>query len=147
MPDADVDVDRTRLYGSEDAEVLFFDIADVYETDIEPWVDEHDRRPRTIEEYTVHPAEYHLPAADDIVEHVIEWIADNDVTEGVFDGWETASKHEDVQQAFRDALNLLASKVTGRMADKLVATHTITWDDHGAPLVDGEPLYRKSADA
>lgn len=134
-----------RLYGVPDAEHLHFDIATAYELQVEPGLDVHDRCPAVIEEFTVHPPERHLPTADRILEWIIEQTCeDGDVSE------EYAERLADIDaigvvEHFRSSL---ASLVTYRMADKRVAEHQITWDELGEPLVDGEPMYRRSgADA
>lgn len=135
-----------RLYGLPGAEHMYFDEAEVYETDIEPYLDGHDRRPRIIEEWTVHPPTVHLPKAEHIVESVIEWACDN---AEVDEGWSdkapepTDPKMLAAAEALREAI---AEKVTYRMANKKVAEHVVTWadddEDMSEPLIGGERLYR-----
>lgn len=135
-----------RLFGVPGAENLHDDIAAAYEVQIEPWVDDHDRRPRVIEEFTVHPPEYHVPPASHIVEWLVERIAeDGEVDEGYYEHLQrTVEKHPDVLAATEVLRATLAALVTYRMADKRVAQHAITWDDAGEPLVNGEPMYVRS---
>lgn len=133
-----------RIYGTPGAEVLYDDPATVYEMDIEPWVDEHDRRPRQIEEWSVHPPDYHLPDTTTILEWISEWVADNgEVTEGVYDDWTEACASHRSDLAAKALRQVIASQVTKRMACKLVATHEVTWDDESEPLYDGQPLHRQ----
>ena len=42
---------------------------------------------------------------------------------------------------FQKALDLWASKVPYWMADQHVASHWITWDADGNPLIDGQRIY------
>lgn len=44
---------RYRLYGTPGAEEMYFALADAYEAQVEPYIDEPDLRPRQIEEWTV----------------------------------------------------------------------------------------------
>ena len=138
--------DETRLYGVPGAEHLHFDPAACYETDIECWVDEHDRRPRLIEEWSVKDCTDHLPAADDLLLWMVEWTGDHgELDEDGFGAFENASKKDDVVAAAEALRTLLASKVGYRMADQHLRTLTVTWDDQGEPLLDGEPMYVKAA--
>ena len=130
--------------GSEDA---FDDPAAAYEADIEPWADGHDRRPREIEEYTSFTAAKALPAADDVVTWVSETFGDGDYAPN--DHGVTCERIEsdpEVKAAAEAFLAVVASKITYRWCDELVATHTVTWDADGSPLLDGEPLYRPAGD-
>lgn len=134
---------RDRLYGTPGAEDMEFTLADAYEAQVEPYADEHDRRPRQIEEWTTqHPRSY-LVDVETLVDWVAELAADNDTCEGTVDAIEDAGKGEDVRQAFEQALSLWADQVTYRQAESLVRTWAITWDADGNPLADGEPIYGK----
>ena len=135
-----------RLFGVPGAEQLWSDIATCYESDIEPWVEPAEEpepgRSTSIEEWTVRDATDHLPPIDWIVDHVCEWAADNGMLDEYgFEDFERHGRDEDVVRAFQAALNVWSSKVHYRMADQHVATYTITWDDEGEPLVDGERMY------
>jgi hypothetical protein len=134
--------DDKRLYGVPGAEVLHFDIGACYETDIEPWLHERDHAPRVIEEWTCRPVAEHLPPGDWLIDRLLEWVADEGLLDEYgYDAFELACQGEDVMAAAVALRSVIASKVNYRMADKLVAEHSVTWDDADEPLVDGEPLY------
>lgn len=136
-----------RLYGVPDAEHLFDDPAGAYELQVEPYADEHDRRPRVIEEWTVHPPHYHLPSTHRVIEWLHEWASDQgELTEDASDHLERSIEHADVHAAAEALLDAVAARMTYWMADRRVAEHTITWDDSGKPLLDGERLYRPVAE-
>jgi hypothetical protein len=133
-----------RLYGVPGAEVLHLDPAAVYESAIDPWVDEHDRRPWEIEEWTVAEKIDRLMRTVDIVERVVEWTVDDTCPdEQACEDIERAGRDPEVVAAFESARQVMASKLNYEYADKRVATHTVTWDDQGEPLLDGEPMYVK----
>lgn len=128
-----------RLYNLAGADGPMSDsLAGVYEADIEPYL-ELVGETQTIEEWTVHPPSYHLPTVERLREWII-WEAIDELTEEAGEAYERASKEPEVLAALAAALDLIADRVVVRMADKLVATHTLTWTDDGAPLLDGEPL-------
>lgn len=134
-----------RLYGLQGAEELHFDIATVWEADIEPHIEDDTGGSRIIEEWTVHPPEYHFPKAEHIVESVIEWACDNgEVAEGWPDGLPSISDPE-LNRAAEALRQAIASKVTYRMANQKVAEHTLTWSpgEESEPSLDGEPMYRQ----
>lgn len=135
-----------RLFGVVGAETLWDDPAAAYEQQIEAYADEHDRRPVVIEEWTVHPPRDHLRSAADIVDWLLECAADDMVAEDWSEAMEQHSRDPEVLAAAETLLDTLAARATYRMADKRVAEHTITWDDAGEPLYDGEPLYRAASD-
>jgi hypothetical protein len=129
------------LYGLHGAETLFLTAADVYETYIEPAEDPANRDTSwVIEEWSSHPPTQHLPPADWVLETVVEWIDDDgEVTD--CDDWDDAARHPEVVAACQAMLNLMASKVSYRMADQHLRDLTVTWDENGEPLLDGEPMY------
>lgn len=132
-----------RLYGLMDAEHLHNDPVMVYEVEV---MDVYDPMPERIEveEWTVAPQRNHLPDAGDLLEWLHETACDRmEVDEGWCDHMEAATKKSDVIAAAEALLDLLASKNQYRMADQLVATHVITFDAKGEPLLDGEPMYVK----
>lgn len=137
--------DEQRLFGTPGAEVMHFDLASAYEEQVDAYFDEPrpDDDPWTIEEWTVRPPSSHLRRVDWFIEEQVEHIAD-DLGEGGYEAWENAAD-DDVKAAFQAAFDLWASKVTYVMADKLVRTHTVTWDADLTPLIDGEPLYHDKA--
>ena len=136
-----------HLFGIPGSEHMYFDLATAYESQIDPYHDEHDNCPNQIEEWSVCDAKGHLIDADSLLDWASEWSADNGELDE--DGWDdlaNAAKTADVRAAFETALDLWASKVRYRMADKCLRTWIITWDDEGEPLADGEPIYVKAKD-
>lgn len=131
-----------RLYGLRDSEQYHDDPASVYESEIEPFVDEHDRRPWEIEEWTVRRPIDLVPRADWMLEWMAEHIADELCDEY---GYVDASmKHPEVVAAAEALRESIAAHTTYFQCDQLVAKHTLSWDDQGEPLYDGEPMYRKA---
>jgi hypothetical protein len=134
-----------RLYGVPYSESLWDDPAGAYEQQIEPYSDEHDRRPVVIEEWTVHPPCYHLPTAAAVVDWLVEYASDQgELTEDAAQHLQDKSQDASITEAAESLLSALASRMAYRMADRRVAEHTITWDSEGRPLLDGQPLYRTS---
>lgn len=133
-----------RLYGLPHAEEVFDDIATVWENEIEPYADDHDTRAWVIEEWTVRDPIDTVTKAEWILELIAEHIGDTaDITEDAYDDLERAVKHEDVVAACESMRQAIAKHIRYHMADKRVATHTLTVVD-SEPLIDGKPLYRKS---
>lgn len=123
--------DRSRLYGLPYAEILYFDMLEV--------IEQMDERGGEIEEYSVKPASEHLPDVGTIVDWINVWSAENgELAENVYDCFEDASGDVEVIAAFERALNVFASKITGRMADTLLATYVVTFLD-GHPLITRKP--------
>lgn len=132
-----------RLWGIPDAVDMYFDAAAAYEAEIDPYADEHDRRPRVLEEWTVTDPVSHFPAAD----WITEWIAESaceGITEHGHDAVMDLANHPDVLAAAEALRQVMAKHLTYRMADTLVAEHTVTWDADGNPLLDGERIYGRS---
>jgi hypothetical protein len=92
-----------------------------------------------IEEFSVHPARYHFPRVDWVTEWIGEWVAENGMVAEGFDADEAVD--DEVRAAFDAALDLWAGKVRYSMANELLATHTVTLDADGEPLLDGAPMY------
>ena len=137
-----------RLYGTVGAEHLQTDAATVYETDIEPWHEPSPDLRIEIEEFDVHPARYHLPDADRLLEWVDEWACDmGDVDEFFGDRLRAVVAVDEVKQAAEALLDAVAAHMTYRMAKNHLRSLWVTWDEHGEPLLDGEPMYVKSANA
>lgn len=135
-----------RLYGVPGAEQLHLDMSDAYELQIDPyfpddWEEVWSQTERSIEEWTVQPASNHLPTVDVVLDWIIECAAEELIDESWFDHCERAGRLPDVVEAFDEARTLLASKIKYWMADKLVASHMVTWSDPDTPLVNGQPLY------
>lgn len=128
--------DDERLFGLPGAEQLHREPAEVWESDIEPHLDEYDQEAWDIEEWTVSAARTHLPSA----ERVIDWILStfDDVDEYGYDAFDNASRESESE--VESMLEAWASRVTYRMAHTLVATHRLTLVDE-QPFLDGEPLY------
>jgi len=126
-----------RLYGVPHAEWMQDDPAETYENAIEDGFGV----PMVIEEWTVRPPSADLPHLDTVLDWVAEMACEDAGGEGYDDAWDAATKRPDVREAMRAALELIASHVGFKMADTLVATHTVTWDADGEPLFNGEPMY------
>ena len=109
-----------RLYGQVGADYLEHSLEGVLDDATE------DFGTMLVEEWTVHPAEYHLPAADQIVEWVVEWAEENGE---VSEEWDCPGAADDAGVLFfaETLRNAIAAKVTWRMADKRVAVWEVTW--------------------
>ncbi len=142
-----------RLFGLPHDEELWTNIADVWETGIEPngeWEDEPDRS-WEIEEWTVHPPRYHLPTVDKTAEWLIEWIGEDVAENGMaceawHDSYDRVVGPDCVWSLVGRILNDIAQTVTYRMANEKAAVHTLTLDADRQPLVNGEPLYHPRQD-
>lgn len=132
-----------RLWGTPGAEYMQSDAAAAYETEIDPWVDEEDRRPRVLEEWTVESDEDILRRvrdADTIIDSIHEAFCDDYGAET--DPLEGIEKDPEALAAAEALRRVIAKKATGwRWAKEKIADHLITWDAAGEPLLDGEPLY------
>ncbi len=143
-----------RLYGLVGAERLYRDIADLYESQIDPYWDDDDRREWTVEEWTVLDRIKQVPSGDIIAEWLVECVAEDGMwTDEAWDRLAPAAKDEEVLAAAENLRAVVASKLNYDMADELVGTHTISLPDDAAegapanPLFDGEPIYRKRTDS
>jgi len=132
-----------RLWGVPGAEVLYDDPATCYDAHIGEVTDaDTSGTPFRIEEWSAHPPRYHMPCVQTVAAWVAEWVADNgDTNEYGLCDFEAAAVDAEVDAALDAALDVWATKITHRMADRLIATHTVTWDDAGGPLLDGDPMY------
>lgn len=143
--------DERNLFGLPGAEYMLDDAVSVYER----WADdcEYDHRSAIpalgfsrpdkveIEEWSAQPLRHLLPAVDHLLELVGEHVLD-ETSLGAYDVVFEADTDPAVGEAFQAALDLYGAKLVGwRQADKLLHTHEITFDDHGAPLLNGQPLY------
>lgn len=135
-----------RLFGIPGAEQMQTELAETYELHIDGEVDEHDRRPRIIEEWSVRPPAAHFRSPADIIDWLLEDAAD-DGGEDFYDQAQHLTRDPKVLAAAEQLVDLLASRITYFTADTRLAEHTITWDDDGEPLVDGQPLYRRSRES
>lgn len=97
-----------------------------------------------IEEWTAKPLGAFLPSGRRVVEMLCEALYEDEVSESAEDSIGRAESSAEAHAAFDVALAVLASKLTGWwQAEKLVRTLTVTWDENGEPLLDGEPMYVK----
>lgn len=130
-----------NLFGLPDAETLYDDPAEVYETDIEPWVGD-DRRSWEIVEHASRWATDDVPDPDAIVDWIAETYAEGEMAPD--DGNETENRIK-ASPAVRMAAEMLFGAVCGtityRWADTEVETHEVTFTGDGEPLYDGKPLY------
>ena len=140
--------DERNLFRLAWAEYMLDDVESVYEQ----WADDcgYDhrsaipalgfRRPDKveIEEWSAQPLRHSLPPVDRLLEWVGEWVLD-EASPGAEDCVIDADTDPAVIEAFQAALDLYGTKLVGwRQADKLLHTHEITFDDHGAPLLNGQ---------
>lgn len=130
-----------RLYGLPFAEVMHFDPATVYESEIEDQSEDYPERVE-IEEWSVHPPEYHLPSADAVIEWMILWAAENgEGDEGLFDSFQGVATTPEIRAAAEALRSTIGAQVKYRMADTHLRSLWVTWNEDGEPLLDGEPLY------
>lgn len=130
-----------RLYGVPGTEHMHDDPAGVYESDIEEWASIAE--PQTIEEWTVKPVIDTVTSADCILDDIAERMGD-EMDENGHDELHKVIRHPEVVEAAEALRQAIASKVHYWWVDRLVATHTVTWDEKDQPLLDGEPMYHKA---
>ena len=128
-----------RLYCMPDHEEMYVEPNELYDNEIAPYLDEHPQDRLIIQEYSVHPANYHLPSADAVLEWIAEWTADNGEVDDS-EPWDTATRNPEVVSACDAMLDALASKVHYRMANDHLCDRVVTWNEEGEPLLDGKPL-------
>lgn len=121
------------------------DYVTLYETDIEPNLTEDlgpHLRPIEVEEWTVKGGRDLMPSADIIVERITEDLYEE---AGDFAGWaiEAIADDDAVTAAAEKLLDAMARHCHYFLADKRVATHTISWDVGSEPLWNGERMYPK----
>lgn len=138
-----------RMYLLDGNEHGHDDYGALYESDIEPDLTEDPGphlRPIEVEEWTVKAGRDLMPTADIIVER----IADDLYEEGgefADRAIESIADDDAVTAAAEQLLDAMARHCHYFLADKRVATHTISWDAEGQPLWNGKRMYRKRADA
>jgi hypothetical protein len=104
--------------------------------------DDSSRRPRIIEEWAVMPATSHLPSAEQVLEYMAEWVGEQgEVDEYGCDHWAFGVTDPDVVAAAENLRIVFASKISYRMADKMLREHLVTWNEAGDPLLDGHLMY------
>src|SRR5690606_12951366 len=97
-----------------------------------------------IEEWSVHPPQYHLPDADQILEWIGEYVADMGEWGEYVEGWDRPLGDSEVKAATQALVDLIASKVGSRMANEHLRTlHVTPSDDPENPLLDGEPAWQR----
>lgn len=130
-PDVPVAIDR--LYGEPEAEELFADPGEVIAHALGYEDPDPDDGPLLVqvEEWTVHPPRHHLPSAEMVRDWIAGWVDDGANSElsdpTPFDrvlGFHSGDGVDpDVEAAAEHLLDVIASKVTWRQADQLVARH------------------------
>jgi hypothetical protein len=151
--------DERRLYGQSGDECLYWEINDWYESQIEPYLTKDDNgvwefwdRPRPegilVEVHDVYPPSEHLPDGESILEYIHEWSCDNGmVDEGWCEQMGNVIKSADTKAAMEVLLYTIGRQMNYGMAKDVVDRVKLTWDEDGKPLVDGEPMYFRRADA
>lgn len=128
-----------RLFGLPHAERMHFDIDSAinevlcdYDQDVKP-------DSFMIEEWTTTSADLWLPSTESTLEWMVESTADEAINEDLFEAYSTAAQHPAVKAAMQQVNMLLASKVGYRMANKMIATHHVTFSFDGTKVfVDGQ---------
>lgn len=128
--------DQITMFGLPDAEHVQEDPISVYDSQIDPYREEHERGPWIIEEWTMKPITFGQWAAFNAAETAVENLWD-EIDESAAEQLHNAAKADDVVAAFQTALDLLASKVSYMMCDRKIASHTLTIDDDGEPVLNG----------
>jgi len=142
--------DERNLFGLPGAEYMSDDIDEEYEK----WADDSGYEPSmraeyenwpdqlVIDEWTAEPLRHRLPSAERVVEWITEQTCDDIGMEEAYESMCDAST-PDIYEAFQAALDLFGKSMVGwRMASKRIASHVITWDAEGEPMLNGERLYR-----
>jgi hypothetical protein len=133
--------DEIRLYGMDGWESLYTDLESAVESHLADLYEPKIGDEFVFEEYDTCPVRSHMPSADHILEIIHEWTCDNGcVDEGFHEQMEKAVCDDEVRLKLDHVLDLIASKITYRMADKqlreikvkitgVVAgmTGTVTW--------------------
>lgn len=132
-----------RLYGEPGAEVMHWNLSDVWESEIEPFLEYGSERDSwEIEEWTVAPSRSHLPTVDWVLDHVADYLSDwAELTEDPFDIFEKVLKSPESEAMVEKWLSWIADKVPAGMAETHLKTFEITLDGDGKPLVNGSPMY------
>ena len=126
--------DRSHLYGVRDVheERLFWTadaaITGMVEQAIDDWVDLRTDPipdgPIQVERYSTHHPRTHFPDAEDILERILEWAADGEVTEDWCHHADALAEDDQTLAAIELAVDIVASKIDFRMADRVVAIET-----------------------
>lgn len=144
---------QDRLWGVPGAEDMQFEAESAYESQIDGYYDggEDDLLDQThyLEEWSVEAVIDSFPSAVTLREYMAEFIAERAVDghggEDYYEAVETAFNVPEVEQYLQMALEHAAGNITYRCADKLIATHAITYakrEDGGIDVfMDGKPFY------
>ena len=127
-----------RLFGLDGGESLDTCLDSAIETYLDCYLADETEHVIEVIEWSVAPAEDHMPSPESVIEHVIEWACDNgEVDEHYCQMADAARSRRDVVAAFWFALNLLAHHVPYRMADREVARHQVRiWFERGDTYPD-----------
>lgn len=133
-----------RMYVLDGNERGHDDCGALYECDIEPDLVEDPGphlKPIEVEEWTVKAGRDLMPRADIIVERIAEDLYE-DGGEFADRAIEAIADDDAVTAAAEKLLDAMARHCSYFLANKRVATHTISWDAQGEPLWNGERMYR-----
>ncbi len=138
-----------RLFGRPFAENLYSDLQSAVEVFLDEYgFDEHVQLPIDFEfeEFDVVPATEHLMSAEAIIEHFVEWSADNGMIDEDFsEHMDRIAERDDVRDAAQAFVDLFASHIKYRMANNRIGTHWIrvnAIDEHG--VVDWREVTRQA---
>jgi hypothetical protein len=145
---SDTEKELPKFYGLPGAERMEDDPAYVYESEIDPMVDDGDEEGMSweIEEWSAESISSELPRPGWLLETIHERICDDLCWDECPLDW--FDNHPDAVAAEKDFLAALAALIDKRgirQAKKRLRTLIVTWDENGEPLLDGEPMYRASA--
>lgn len=145
QPIASQDAEEMRLWGTPGAERMELEAASAYESQIDGFDGSDDPKEWVLEEWSVAPRGSSVPVASSILEWMVESAAD-ELVEGGWEDLEDIARRPEVIAAAETLRQAMASRVRFWMADDLLATHSVTFDDAGEPLLDGEPMYERRVD-
>lgn len=139
MTNDDRSAESVRLYGLPHAERMYLEVADLYESEIDPYVDLETQPEYVVEEWDVANPIDLLPKADWLLEWIEEHLCeehthDNDDCGWIFRSPQVLAAAENLRQA-------IANKVTWHQARHLLAEHKLTFVGSD-PVLDGEPIYK-----
>ena len=134
-----------NLFAQAGAEYLESDIGALWDRiwdDLDPaYPEEGDTAQWEILEWSARPLGTMLTPTWRTLERISEDLYD-EVNEYGMEHVDAAIAKTEVIAAFDYARALLARHLSGfSMADRHIATHIITLDEHDQPLVNGEPMY------
>ncbi|MCP3857859.1 MAG: hypothetical protein GY698_24575 [Actinomycetia bacterium] len=135
--------DDRRLYGVPGAEHMYRDAAEVWETDIEPFLGFTDGAISTweVEVWSVQPSDQFMPPADLVLECISEWAGDDCGLEGFAESVGEAVADPAVVYMVRRLLSAIAERTHYWVANEKVDDMFVTIDSDGRPLLNGEQMY------